>query len=617
MAKNKLFQDLDLNHKPKRNGYDLGHNVRFSAKSGEILPVFHRTAMPGDHFEMSFSMFTRTAPVIASPHTIIREYIDVFFVPYRILWKGSQQVHTNNKKNPAVALSPSSNRSVGEYTPRFDSWQFRRPTDDPDNPSGVLTNLSRKWNSFGLNRGLLAGKLYNHMQYGYLTNDDLHGYANDTIESDPLVTPQYLSLYPWLAYQCIYYKFFRNSQWEDNVPYNYNVDYLSANGIVDLSLLNYSGPTMFDLQYSNYPRDLFFGMFPDAQLGDEAVVDVTSDSDSGTLYGKTVLGNDAALSIQDIPGMEGFEPKGLGTSNPDDPLAEGYSPFIKGLNSTFGILELRKAQFEQRYKEILGSGQNEYKTIIRKIFGIDVPDTLADMPVYLGGHTNTIEWNTQVNSNLQGQNPDAPESNRATITATGAGSSQSDKISYDVKEHGIFMAVYHAQPVIDYALNALHFDAVKTEFDDYANPVFDQLGFEEIPAYFLNVSRAVFENIPEAGDPTFYGLTFGTLGYTNRYFDYKTSIDQTLGNFRESQSYWLAPVNFDYLKNFIVSKRNPNGSVTYSMDLNANFFKVDPHLLDPIFYVKTSNGVPSDQLEVSLNLNIHTVRPLDYHGVPY
>lgn len=610
MAKNKLFQDLDLNHKPNRNGYNLDHSFGFSAKAGELLPVFHRTVMPGDVFDINMSLFTRTSPTVKSPRTKIREYVDVFFVPYRILWKNSRQVHTNNTKNPDVAVTPYSNRAVGTYTPRFDFWKYMNSSGGNTSFDGYLQRLSNHSNSLGYNRGALSAKLMSHLGFGYWNLSIIQKYISFSQvlpEEYPFVTEQYLSLYPLLAYQCIYYKFFRNSQWENNVPYNYNVDYLDTDGIFDVDPNSnpngyWNNSTLFDLHYSNYPRDLFFGVFPDAQYGDEAVVNGESIDNSD--FAPLVTDTDPKREV-----MVGYNPSIVGEYNSaayfiqrkavppaSTELTSGSSLGVElgSAQASFGILELRKAQFEQRYKEIIGSGQNEYKTLIRKIFGIEVPDTLADMPTYLGGHMQEIKWDTTTNTNLT-------DGSSATLSANGVGSSNGGNIHFEAKEHGLIMAIYHCQPVVSYALNALHFDVTKTEFDDYANPVFDQLGFEELPVHYLDITRR--NNGAE-------GILLSPIGYTNRYYDYKTSVDCLLGFQREYEPYWYASLDFDYLKYYM----NSEGEYI----INANFFRVNPHILNNIFVVQANNAfVSTDQFYPEINWNIKAVRPLDYHGVPY
>lgn len=603
MANNKLFQELNLSHKPKRNGYDLSQRVNFTAKAGELLPLFHRTMMPGDNFKIKVSHFTRTAPLDTAAASQIREYFDFFFVPYRLLWKNAPQVHTNNLENSVSAESPISNLAVGTQTPHFSYGQYKLAS------GGILAKLNSSVNQFGYSRGAMSAKLMNHLGFPYLSIENIKDPS--TIK---YTGPDKLSIYPLLAYQCIFYNFFRNTQWEDNVPYNYNVDYMANDALFSPNVgssdwTNYwNNPTLFDLQYSNYPKDLFFGVFPDAQFGDEAVVDVD---------GSTLLPT-GRVAVRDSSGNT----TGVIANSPDTGLSinltkSSASPsinsgFLYTLSSTsqidanFGILELRKATFLQKYKEIVGSGKRDYKALIQKVFGVSVPDTLAGIPTYLGGSSSTIKISEVLNNNFAGD-PTAQEY-QATIKGKGAGSGESDTISYEAKEHGIIMCIYHAQPVIDYSLTALHFDLVKTEYDDYANPIFDQLGFQELPFYFLTTGFNNL-NIPDTN----------SIGYTTRYFDYKTSIDMTLGDFRETSNTWLTPLNMDYLTDFFVGTTSGGG-----LRINSNFFRVNPKILDPIFAYSVdptkndeANFVSYDQLKVFSNFEVSAVRPLDYNGVPY
>ena len=618
MAKNKLFQELNLAHNPKRNGYDLGFRMNFTAKAGELLPVMHRTVMPGEQFKLRVSHFTRTAPLNTAAQTKIKEYFDFFFVPYRLLWKDAPAVHTNNQQNPVTATSLTTNRSIGTSTPHFDFTSYR---------SSGLSLLGQLTDNFGYNRAYRSAKLMNHLGYTYISEDHIKSAISGTTLPE-YKGPQYLSAYPLLAYQCIYYNFYRNSQWENNQPYNYNVDYLGSSALLspEFSLSSawasyWHNPTLFDLHYSNYPKDLFFGVFPDAQFGDSAIVEIAEQSaDSGT-------NPDGLYPIVDSSGNEIYTSQSFtvntDSGTPDTMQVVAFNSSItdetsqlyaklgdieRTLRANFSILELRKAQFLQKYKEIIGSGRNDYKARIQKIFGVDVPDNIAQIPIYLGGRSSEINVQEVTNTNLT-------DGNDPEIKANGTGSSESDLIEFEVPaEHGIIMCIYHCQPVVDYALNALHFDVVKTEYDDYANPIFDQLGFEELPSYFLDASLA-YEYDYTSSDVRYSGVN--NLGYTTRYFDYKTSVDMTIGDFRESRTNWLAPVNLDYLKNYYSS----NGRLY----VNANFFRVNPAILDSIFTLQASpttntssgNSVNSDQFLVWANFEIQAVRPLDYNGVPY
>lgn len=615
---NKLFNELNLNNSTSRNGFDLSHNVKFTAKAGELLPIMHKTVMYGDKFRINLNSFTRTAPVQTAAFTQIREYFDFFFVPYRILWKNAPNVLVSNQRNPSIAKSLSSSVVVGTKLPHVnlkDIYKARKPGTNPNN-AGITTLLSMLPNQFGFNRGLQSIKLLNHLGYGYTSLEDYNNYykfnQNERPEFDGdnhfEVNPD-VSLFPLLAYNKIYYDFFRNTQWEENQPYNYNVDYLSADAIVPFSTLLWSenmdywrSATMFDLRYSVYPKDLFFGVLPNSQFGDEAVVDADIIGDLGDGRVNLKFNDETGVTKNAYVEYNGNIVDSSNTEpqipvNVSIPLYTQISETIDKLKSSFSILDFRKAKFLQRYKEIVGSGSNDYQSLVKKVFGIDVPDTLADHCIYLGGHSSTININEVVNQNLT-------EENEVIIKGKGVGSANGNTIEFgEAQEPGIIMCIYHAQPVIDYALDALNFDVTKTEVDDYANPVFDKLGFQGLPFYYLFNRRL--------NDPHNFVDPF--IGYTSRYFDYKTEVDKILGDFRETRVDWVSPINFDYLEQYITQMPGTSKS---QIALDASFFHVNPHILDTIFN-EVDDTVTSDQLLVSVNFEMHAVRNLDYLGISF
>lgn len=608
MAKNKLFKELDLSHKPKRNGYDLSRTVRFSAKAGELLPAMHMAVIPYDNVKINLKSFTRTDNMKSDARVQIREYFDFYFVPYRLLYRNSRSVITQNQDNPEFATSQYTNTIVPTKMPWFSFSTFYGIF---GSGQSIMQKLSTLDNEFGLNRGAMSMKLMNCLGYGYMTALEHRSlyFENPVVSNYPFTNmPDAVSAIPLLAYQKIYYDMYRNTQWEDNQPYNYNVDYLTTSSTLlsfDTST-NPNGfwdnPTIFDLRYSNYPKDLFFGVMPESQSGDIAEVEVDNENLPlvQNLYLETSSGQEVRVGDPQTVGNYGIAGKQENVLNTGDSLMVRLERSLNQLKSTFNILEFRQAQFTQKYKEIIGSGKQDYQARIKKIFGVDVDDTLSDHVIYLGGNSSDIHNQSITNTNV-------PEGSPATIQANGVGKGSGDTITFKAQEHGIIMCIYHCQPVIDYSLNAPHFDILRVDADDWANPVFDQLGFQELPFYYLNVGKL--------GNGEYNNLV-PHVGYTTRYFDWKTSVDVTLGDWRETRNMWLAPVNLDYLNQFVIG----NGTSTnpYKFDLNANFFKVNPSILDPIFYIKANTPyVDTDQFMVEARFEVNAVRPLDYLGVPY
>lgn len=590
-SRNKIFKDFTISNKVSRNGFDLSFTNKFTGKIGELLPLMHRDVMIGDSWRISLNSFTRTRPIVSPSYTSINEYFDFFFVPYRVLGKKIPHVIVQDTSNPTIALSESSNQRVGAKVPYTYLSKLRGFS------NSVYDHFGTRVDNFGFYRFKQSNKLLNFLGYCFQSDEQ----ANDELPFEEMFASDLeVSLLPLAAYQKIYYDFYRNTQWEDSIPYNYNFDYMGEYPQYELPSFSnnsyWNNHTMFDMCYANFPKDLFFGLLPDNQLGDTAVVpvDVTAtaspvinlvDSDNSTI-------NFVPDSIADQSALQ----------NAIDPhmalVGEAHvnlSAYSQGLKAQFDILEWRKSNFVQKYREIMGTGRKDYKSIVQKIFNVNVPDTLTDMCIYLGGHSQKVTISDVDNTNLV-------DDNSAIQKGKGVGSGNSDLIEFEAKEPGIIMCIYHAQPEIDYALNAPHFDVVKTEVDDFPNPVFDRLGLQELPVYYLDNSVGMF-------DSTQYHL-----GYTNRYFDAKTSIDVVLGDFRNSVDMrsWVAPITAEFLKQFATDDTIEDSPV---LVINANFFKVNPHLLDSIFDVSANDFSNTDQLRVNTSFKIGVVRNLDYLGM--
>lgn len=597
MSKNNLFKELDVSNKVSRNGFNLSKKSYFTAKCGELLPVYHKSVLPGDKFRMSVNSFTRTAPVETAAYTQFKEYYDWFFIPYRILGKQIPQILAKNTNNPNIASSSTTNQPVASKLPHVTMNDIFGV--DPSFGPRYLYTLSNFTNEFGFNRGYLSAKLLNYLGYNYTLNSSLKQLFENGNYIIPFKDNLEVSILPLMAYQKIYYDFYRNSQWEDNVPYNYNVDYMGSNMKFYVETLQSGGsfssyfdnPTLFDLRYANYPRDLFMGLLPNSQYGDAAVMDVEYNESNKFVSLETSKGEKVVVGSGDHPDPQDHSIRGVNNSDLsyNSSLGINLSSGLSALQGHISVLDERKARSLQKMKEILGSGDLDYQTIIRKIFNVDVPDTLADHCIYLGGSTSVIKINEVENTNLTGDN-------QANLKGKGVGSGDGKMIDFESDEFGIIMCIYHCCPIIDYALTAMDFDVVKTSADDYPNPLFDNLGFVEFPRYFLSNSNT-------RGD---IGSNF--LGYTTRYFDAKTSIDTMLGDFRETLVNWTSPLNEQFLLDRF---DEPFDKIDYT------FFKINPRIVDTIFGVNADDKVTTDTFRISAIFNVNAVRNLNYLGVPY
>ncbi|AXL15363.1 major capsid protein [Microviridae sp.] len=84
MAKN-LFNSIQLT-KPKKNFFDLTHDVKMSTNMGQLTPILALECVPGDKFDIGCESIIRFAPMVAPVMHRMDVTMHYFFVPNRILW---------------------------------------------------------------------------------------------------------------------------------------------------------------------------------------------------------------------------------------------------------------------------------------------------------------------------------------------------------------------------------------------------------------------------------------------------------------------------------------------------------------------------------------------------
>jgi hypothetical protein len=230
----------NLQNHPHRSGFDIGRKNAFTAKVGELLPVYWDISMPGDKYKFDVEYFTRTQPVETSAYTRLREYFDFYAVPLRLLWKSAPSVLTQMQDiNQIQALSLTQNLSLGTYLPSFTLstlnsvlYFLNGSSDNPGNSTGLF-------NMFGFSRSDLAWKLLSYLGYGNFVgtvpssgnrwwSTSLQNSGASSNYTQAYIQNNYVNVFPILAYQKIYQDFFRWSQWEKANPSSYNVDYFTG-----------------------------------------------------------------------------------------------------------------------------------------------------------------------------------------------------------------------------------------------------------------------------------------------------------------------------------------------------------------------------------------------------
>lgn len=628
MASN-LFSFGDVRNHPHRSGFDLSRRICFTSKAGELLPVYYKLVYPGDKFQIRHQLFTRTQPVNTAAYTRIREYLDWYFVPLRLINKNLPQALMNMQNNPVQASGIGANKIITNDIP----WTMLGNDGAGQGVRGLASFLQYMYegaydkkilpvlNFFGFNAGTCGTKLAMMLRYGNFISPSYNGDSNSFGLSSSSEfslfacnTNYSVNVIPFAAYQKIYADHFRFSQWEKNEPYTYNFDWYSGGNIFASfpagysdSLKEYvSGNNLFTLRYANWPKDLFMGVMPSSQLGDVSVVDVlpvSSDSPNliGDVVGVTVDNVNAtgliAMNRTTEPGV--FDMRPARTPQTDAVLRAVISN--PSLQASFSVLQLRMAEAVQRYREVSQVADQTARDQIYAHFGVTLSPALSDTCFRIGGSASNIDISEVVNTSLG-----SDTGTEANIKGKGVGTGQGGT-SFSSDEYGILMAIYHIVPLLDYVITGQPQDLLYTNTADLPFPEFDSIGMQSLHfGRFFNYKTVAF-----AADPT-----GSVMGYTPRFIDLKTDYDEVYGAFRSTLKSWVAPLSPEYLSRWVSSVILPGESApVYS--LNYGFFKVNPSVLDNIFRVKADSSMDTDQFLSSLYLDIKAVRNFDYDGMPY
>ena len=139
MARN-LFNSIKLT-KPKKNVFDLTHDVKLSANMGNLTPILTLECVPGDKFDLSCESLIRFAPLVAPVMHRMDVTMHYFFVPNRILWDNWEKFITDaNSEHVAPYITIREEFNVNAP----DALKFLDYMGVPPIPSGntTLQNVS-------------------------------------------------------------------------------------------------------------------------------------------------------------------------------------------------------------------------------------------------------------------------------------------------------------------------------------------------------------------------------------------------------------------------------------------------------------------------------------------
>lgn len=602
-----------VRNKPTRAGYDLTQKINFTAKAGSLIPVWWTPVLPFDDLNATVKSFVRTQPLNTAAFARMRGYFDFYFVPFRQMWNKFPTAITQMRTNLLHASGPvlADNVPLSDELPYFTAEQV----------ADYIVSLADSKNQFGYYRAWLVCIILEYLGYGdfYPYIVEAAGGEGATWATRPMLNNLKFSPFPLFAYQKIYADFNRYTQWERSNPSTFNIDYISGSADslqLDFTVEGFKDSfNLFDMRYSNWQRDLLHGTIPQAQYGEASVVPIGSISSIDVVPDSTGVPEFKSLDVgpelnlmdsgtQSDPGVKNWF---LGNYSGVTPYSVSWKdPHLKGqfdaFSASVSILALRRAEAAQKWKEVALASEEDYPSQIEAHWGQSVNKAFSDMCQWLGSVNIDLSINEVVNNNITGDNA-ADIAGKGTMSGNGS-------ININVGgQYGIVMCVFHVLPQLDYITSAPHFGTTLTNVLDFPIPEFDKIGMEQVP-----VIRGLNPVKPKDGDfkvsPNLY------FGYAPQYYNWKTTLDRSMGAFRRSLKTWIISFDDDALlaADSVDFPDNPNVEVD---SVKAGFFKVSPSVLDNLFAVKADSDFETDQFLCSTLFEVNVVRSLDPNGLPY
>ena len=630
----------ELQNRPHKSGHDISAKNCFTAKVGELLlcGLILRFLIVRTGLILSILLVLVLYKLL---RILVFVSILIFAVPCDLIWKSfDSAVIQMGEKAPLQSKDLLTNLVVKGDLPYCTLNDLGVSLYSASgNPSGLgssVSVVSGYGNIFGYNRGDVNHKLLSMLDYGNVVDKETDKIGTSSnrwwnmrapLSNSSNYSQKYnvnlaVNLFFLASYQKIYQDFFRWSQWENADPTSYNFDWYQGHGnLFDTGISTVISPSngywkrdnLFSLRYANWNKDKFMGILPNSQFGDLAVVDLGTISASGS---KIPVGaydgtNDTGAFHQMQTNQDSFH-SSSGTSKttqiyprfPDSITVRGQSNLwaVLGespdLNLKFSVLALRQAEALQKWKEITQSVDTNYRDQIKAHFGVNVPQSESHMAKYIGGVARNLDISEVVNNFLPGP---GNTSSQAYIYGKGVGSGQGSMTFNTGSGYYIIMCIYHAIPLLDYAISGPDGQNLVTSVEDLPIPEFDNIGMESVPAVELMNSN-LYSNVNSADK---------ILGYNPRYYNWKTKIDRVHGAFTTTLKDWVAPIDDSFLYSLFGGNLSTYKGVTWP------FFKVNPNTLDDIFAVKVDSTWETDQLLVNCNVGCYVTRPLSADGVPY
>lgn len=484
----------------KRSLFPLKRRTLTSYFHGYLHPVGSPIeVLPGDTIKAKLSAFTRMSTPIVPFMDNIRQEIDAFFVPKRILWNKTKQFYG---EAPSFGVASP----VVEPYALFSSTVFHAEV-----PSRLGTNL-QKSESF-------AGA------FGLIVND---GDNNNRGNNIPI------NLLPLRAFLAVYNEFYRDENYQDQ--YVWNKDGTGSSTV----FATIGGNQVFGvslLPLVNKDRDVVSSLLPYQIKGNPVTLSIGQDTPiyaAGETAGTGYVFDNVFLQTSNMSDANdqrfkvgakssiGSELSGyIGIDSSDGTFTQGgitgagsgnkEARLFADLKSVTAV-NVSDLIYAFAYQDFLARAAHfgtRYKEYIYGMFGTIIADATEDIPEYLG----RLKFNINVNQVIQTTGFQASSSTSLGSLGAYSNSGNSGELfNKSFTEPGYIVLVTYTKHQRTYS-SGIDRVFLKNELLDYYQPPFANIADVPFGSYniWLNDSAET------------------SLGFQEPWFDYKGLMDRSYG----------------------------------------------------------------------------------------
>lgn len=576
MSNNKVLSRPHVAKSQGRHAFDRSSIRNYTQSAGMIVPVFFEPCLAGTKGKINRQVFTRASKVVAPAFPAVKMEVDFFKVPIRYLWSKWNDWKLNINDLNSSALVAMNTAGVGTSTMAFSVPRFNFG----DHFAGDFLGWNNTYRQSETNT-MRAERLND----AFRILQPIYGLNPTSVGGGSAANMK--SLFGLAAYQKVYYDHFRNTAYEGNNPYAYNLDWLqneTTENLLQISDANhyYALENMLTLRYVNYRNDYYHNIYP--------ALNYVSSTPNGMNWS---LPSSVSQIHGRTPGVDGSNGQVLIGGGIYIGATGVYTPgsisSVQNIRAAFALDKLLRAS---------AYAPKHVKDQLLARYGVNVGDKVSFESERIGSFDHDIIFGEVTNTaNVGG-------TSLGEVGGKGVGASNFEKdLDFYCEEDSIILGVSYVIPraIYDCVEDEWHNNLIR---EDFYQPEFENLGLRPL----INPATPTLGYI---------------MGYAPPYQRLKLGKDLNMSEFCSST------ISYEDNGTSVVGSSRSGSLAAYTIHVNNyqnyssngvsyQYFKVLPSHLNDIFVqgYKQDGNPYYDHFFSHLQIKFNVVQGMSYHGQP-